>query len=380
MDNKRLLTLLTRYQDNSCTAEELQEIEQWYQALDSGNRPVQITDSFAEEMLQQFRKKVGSPIVPIYKRKLFRIAAAASIVLMLAAGSYFTFFNKSGTTTPDSPLTTNDFTAPSSSKAYITLSDGRKVYLEDLQNGTVATEGGIAINKNGDQIVYNNANAVEVKYNTLTVPKGSKPFKLLLADGSEMWLDAATTITYPNAFVGSQRNIEIITGQAYFEIAPQFIAGTHDKMPFVVKKGNAEVQVLGTHFNISAFDNEDLKVTLLEGSVKVSELTTNDSRLIKPGQQAIIQNSSFKIQNNIELDAVMAWKNGNFQFEGAGINEVMKQLARWYDVELEVRGNIKEHFGGTISREVNVSKVFEMLRLTGELNYKIEGRKIIVTP
>lgn len=381
MDNNRLLTLLNKYQDNSCTDLELQELEQWYASLNTGNIPVEASETFTDEMLMQFRNKLitEKPTIPFYRKTFFRVAAAAAIIIMIGIGSYFAFFNNVNNpqqVAGNQPPT--DITAPNSSKAYITLSNGKKINLDSLQNGSVAIEGDMAITKQGDQVIYTAAGSspsgeAGVRFNTLTIDKGSKPFKLLLADGSEMWLDAATTVTYPNAFVGKERKVEIITGQAYFEIAH------NASMPFIMKKGDAEVEVLGTHFNVSAFDGEEMKVTLLEGSVKVS--TTEQSVTIKPGEQAR-QTTNNKLQtiNSVDIDEVMAWKNGNFQFEGSDINAVMKQLARWYDVEVEVKGNITEHFGGTISREVNVSKVFELLRLTGEVNYKIEGRKIIVTP
>lgn len=382
MDKNRLLNLLNKYQDNSCTKEELQELEQWYHSLNTGNQSVSDTDTFANEMLMQFRQKliVQKQTVPFYRKTFFRVAAAAVAILMLSIGSYFLFFNKPGTQKQlaGNQQTVKDLAAPNSAKAYITFSDGKIAYLDSLQNGTVTKEGSITVSKQGDQVIYTSNQqqaASSISYNTLTVPKGSKPFKLLLADGSTVWLDAATTITYPTTFVANERKVELNTGQAYFEV-------THNaSMPFKVKKGNAEVEVLGTHFNISAFDNEEMKVTLLQGSVKVSELTTQDSRLIKPGQQIVLTpDSRLKTNDSPDLDEVMAWKNGNFQFAGSDINTVMKQLARWYDVDVEIKGNIPAHFGGTISRDVNVSKVFEMLKLTGEVNYKIDGRKITVTP
>ena len=377
MDKNRLYTLLTKYQENSCTKEELQELENWYGNLDTGNQPVINTDALANEMLTQFRKSVvtETKTIPFYKKKLLRAAMAAAVIIMFGVGSYFIFFNKQDS--PEQVATTkqpNDLGAPNSAKAYITLSDGSQVYLDSLKNGTVTQQGNITINKQGDLLIYagNQQQTTSIiLYNTLTVPKGSKPFKLLLADGSNVWLDAATTITYPTQFIGKERKVELKSGQAYFEIVH------NSAMPFKVKNADAEVEVLGTHFNINAFDDEPVrKVTLLEGSVRLNK--GESSVTIKPGQQAQA-NSDIKVIN-ADLEEVMAWKNGSFQFEGADIYTVMKQLARWYDIEIEVKGNIPEHFGGTISRDVNVSKVFEMLKLTGEVNYKIDGRKIIVTP
>jgi transmembrane sensor len=393
MDKDRLFELLTKYQDNSCTEQELQELEQWYQTLNTGNPsiPDSNAETFANEMLAQFRSNLVTErrTIPFYRKTLFRVAAAAVVIIAIGISSYFAFFNKGSN---EQPVTKNeqpvDITAPNSTKAYITLSTGKRISLDSLQNGSVAIEGNLIISKQGDKIIYANnqqSSNSNVFNHTLSIEKGSKPYKLLLADGSEVWLDAATTITYPNAFVGKERRVEIITGQAYFEVAH------NTSMPFKVKKGNAEVEVLGTHFNISAFDDEEIKVTLLEGSVRISPAGGGDLSdanklkesgvVLKPGQQAVIaRNEAISTNNSPDLDEVMAWKNGNFQFEGADINNVMKQLARWYDVDVEVKGNIPAHFGGTISREVNVSKVFEMLKLTGEVNYKIDGRKIIVTP
>ena len=376
MDKNRLYTLLTKYQEHTCTKEELQELENWYGNLDTANQPVANSDALANEMLTQFRRNLvtETKTITFYKKKFFRMTAAAAIII-LAVGSYFIFFknqnNQEQLATIKQP---NDFAAPNATKAYITLSNGSRVYLDSLKNGIVMQEGNITINKQGDQVIYAGSQqqaASIVSYNTLTVPKGSKPFKLLLADGSTVWLDAASTITYPTLFIGKERKVELKSGQAYFEIAH------NSAMPFKVKKADAEVEVLGTHFNINAFDDEPaMKVTLLEGSVRVNK--GKSSITIKPGQQAQA-NSAIKVIN-ADLEEVMAWKNDNFQFEGADINTVMKQLARWYNVEIQVRGNIPEHFGGTISRNVNVSKVFEMLKLTGEVNYKIDGRKITVTP
>lgn len=384
MDKSRLHTLLTKYRDNTCTKEEMQELEQWFDSLKTDNQPIEKTDAFVNEMLVQFKQKLvpETKAIPFYRKTIFRVAAAAAIIILIGLTITLNLLNNKHTDKP-AVAQTPDITAPNSTKAYITLSGGRKIYVDDLKNGAVAQEGNMAISKQDDKIIYTGSGlpTPDSRLNTITVPKGSKPLKLLLADGSEVWLDAATTVTYPNTFVGKERNVEIITGQAYFEVAHEFIRGTNEKMPFKVKKGNSEVEVLGTHFNVSAFDNENMKVTLLEGSVKLSELTTHDSRFIKPGQQIeVTPDSRLTTRNSVDLDEVMAWKNGNFQFEGADINEVMKQLARWYDVDVEIKGNISDHFGGTISRDVNVSEVFHMLQLTGTVNYKIEGRKIIVTP
>jgi len=214
----------------------------------------------------------------------------------------------------------------------------------------------------------------DIQYNTLTNPKGSKVVDMTLSDGTRVWLNAGSSVTYPVAFVGKERKVTI-DGEAYFEV-------THNvAMPFKVSKGNMEVTVLGTHFNVNAYDDDAIiKVTLLEGSVRASTGSAGQSVIIRPGEQALaIDNGKLTIEKGIDLDAVMAWKNGRFQFEGVGIDEVMKQVGRWYDVEVVYEAKPKEqHFRGGIARDVEASKLFKMLEATGAVHFRIEGRKVIV--
>jgi ferric-dicitrate binding protein FerR (iron transport regulator) len=191
---------------------------------------------------------------------------------------------------------------------------------------------------------------------------------MTLSDGSKVWLNAGSSVRFPVAFTGNERKVSI-TGEAYFEVA-------HDaRKPFIVKdiNRNAEVQVFGTHFNVNAYDDEPtINVTLLEGSVKVN------NTMIKPGQQAQVGNG-VKVASNVDFDEVMAWKNGRFQFEGAGIEEVMRQVARWYDVEVIYENKpLNQHFRGGISREVEASKLFKMLEMTEAVHFRIEGKKVYV--
>lgn len=386
--SERLRYLFERYINKTSSASE--ETELMGLALEEGKQAelkelllavwneagdADINDEKAEEFLGNIFQK------PVMIRRINwrRIAVAASVILLLGAGLWIVVGKKEGKDIPhfvrdDKP---QDVKAPESNRAMITLADGRKIFLDEAGNGELANVNGVKLVKLEDgKIEYMSLAALGMTkemYNTLSNPRGSKVIDMTLSDGSHVWLNAGSSVTYPVAFVGNERKVSI-TGEAYFEVAPD------KSKPFYVIKGDVNVQVLGTHFNMNAYEDElDIKLTLLEGSVKVTNKLR--SLTIKPNQQAISNvNGELLIVNNPDLEAVMAWKNGNFQFNGAGINEVMKQLARWYDVEIEIKGNIPEHFGGTISREVNVSKVFEMLRLTGELNYKIEGRKIIVIP
>ncbi len=309
----------------------------------------------------------GSKLVQLYN-PWKRWAVAASIILVLGLGSYFAFFHKNRKQEERvKVIPADDVEAPKITKAMITLADGRNVSIDSL---TALTQGNVAITKTADgKIIYSGASS-EMLYNTLSNPRGSKVIDMTLADGSRVWLNAGSSVRYPVAFVGKERKVSI-TGEAYFEV-------THDATkPFYVSKDDMSIQVLGTHFNVNAYDDEkDIKVTLLEGSVKVSNNAANS--LLKPGQQASVTND-VKVINNVDLEQVMAWKNGRFQFEGSGIEEVMRQITRWYDVEVVYEVKPQEvHFRGGISRNVEASKVFKMLETTDAVHFRIEGKKVFV--
>ena len=244
--------------------------------------------------------------------------------------------------------------------------------LDSASNGSLATEGNTRIEKLSDgQIVYTGKETGEMEYNTLTVPRGSKIASITLSDGTKVWLNSSSSLTYPVAFAGNERDVKI-SGEAYFEVAH------NAAKPFKVIKGETLITVLGTHFNVNAYEDESsIKVTLLQGAVKVDRGTL--TKLLKPGQQAQVS-SDIKINNEVNVDEVMAWKNGEFQFgEAADIHSIMREIARWYDVDIEYKGDISGHIGGTISRDENVSQVLSMLEMTGAVKFLIEGKKIVVT-
>ncbi|MEP7374549.1 MAG: FecR domain-containing protein [Chitinophagaceae bacterium] len=358
--------------------------------------------AYWQPILQQIMETNKAKQIPITRTLIFtmanwrRIAIAASIILAVGISAYFFISTRNGDKSPSIATTTHDVEAPKNTRATITLADGRIIELDSLASGTLATQGNTNVIKNIDgKIVYDAGQVPStggdlgeaIVFNTLSNPRGSKVIDMTLSDGSHVWLNAGSSITYPVAFVGNERKVEI-TGEAYFEVAhltPALSKGEGGKAtPFIVSKGNMEVTVLGTHFNVNAYDDEaNIQVTLLEGSVKVRS-TINDQRptIIKPGEQAVLTaNGQLSTANHIDLDEVMAWKNGIFQFEGADIKTVMRQIARWYDVEVEYQGNeVGQHFRGTISRNVPASKLFIMLELTKAVHFEIEGKKIIVKP
>ena len=345
-------------------------------------------DAVIEKMLRAAQDSKGEVYELSPQRKtrrlLQRLAVAASIILTL--GLSYWLYEKQGTQydRSDKPvaIVSNDIKAPGNSRAMITLADGRKVYLDSVGKGTLATQGNVQLVKLADgQIAYHQkpeSGNQEMEYNTLFNPRGSKVVSITMADGTKVWLNAESSLRYPTAFVGKERKVEI-SGEAYFEVAPSVFADDGTKKTFIVQKGDMKITVLGTHFNVNAYDDEAVaKVTLLEGSVKINR--GNAAGLLKPGQQARIS-SGIKIGDDVDLEEVMAWKNGKFQFgDATDIVTIMKQVGRWYDVDIEYKGTITGHIGGTISRFENASQVLKMLEMTGSVSLKIDGKKVIVMP
>lgn len=307
-----------------------------------------------------------------------RIAAAAAILILLSAGAYIYFTPGSGQTIVTIEPKQNDVAPPSDNKAVLTLANGKKIQIDSSGNGMLAIQGNVQIIKTSTgEISYAGTAAGEVSYNTISVPRGSKPLNLKLSDGSRVWINVASSLTYPTAFMGKERKVEI-TGEAYFEVAH------NSKMPFMVQHGDITVKVLGTHFNVNTYEDEtDERITLLEGSVLVKRNAL--SQILKPGQQARISNSNnnnnIELLNNINLKEVMAWKDGKFRFvEPTDIDVIMRQISRWYDVDVIYEGKVKERFWGSISKDVNVSQVLKILEATGGVKFKVEGNKIMVMP
>jgi ferric-dicitrate binding protein FerR (iron transport regulator) len=269
----------------------------------------------------------------------------------------------------------NDIAPPSGNKAVLTLADGTKIELDSSGNGTIALQGNVRITKQSNgEISYAGSAANEVSYNTLNVPRGSTPLGLTLSDGSQVWLNVGSSLTYPTAFTGKERKVKI-TGEAYFEVAH------NASMPFIVQHDDVTVSVLGTHFNVNTYEDETAeRITLLEGSVRVSK--NKMSQILNPGQQASIANeSAIKVLDDVNMDEVMAWKNGKFRFgENTDIGTIMRQISRWYNVDIEYEGRVNQRFWGSISKDVNVSKVLKILEATGGVKFKVEGNKIIVMP
>ncbi|MHB1179403.1 MAG: FecR family protein [Daejeonella sp.] len=331
---------------------------------------------------------------------LQRIAAAV-IFMVLTSGLYFYLNKPTGSQLATQKLhpKKNDI-APGGNKAILTLSDGSKISLSDAANGEIAKQGGISITKTSNgQLIYSIANSQPTThtsnliYNTIETPKGGQ-YQINLPDGSKVWLNAASSLRFPASFTGNERKVEL-SGEAYFEVAHITLPAGSGAMPFKVTSGNQTIEVLGTHFNVSAYSDEpSIRTTLLEGSVRVSlpsplsgeGLDRNFSKLIKPGQQSKV-NETIKVFN-VDTEEAVAWKNGYFMFNNENIQSIMRKISRWYNVDIEYRGNISQKaLWGSVSRFKNVSEVLDLIELTGSVHFKIvpgdnsgEERRIIVMP
>ena len=317
------------------------------------------------------------------------VAAAAAAVLLVAGLSVVLLLNKKEKTnslakTETAPLPRpSDIQAPSTNKAILTLANGQEIVLENAGNGALATEGNIKVMKLKDGRLMYAGNDTEIKYNTLTVPRGSKPVQLTLADGSSVTLNVASSITYPTAFSGADRKVSI-TGEVYFEVAhtvaPQAPA---QKLPFLVNANGLQVEVLGTHFNVNAYSDEDAtKTTLLEGAVKIR--AGQQQQMLTPGQQALVTNGpgtdhSIRLVKNADVEETMAWLNGKFRFHNAGVETVMRQVARWYDVEVNYAAKPTLRFGGQIDRNSTLRQMFTILETSG-LQFSLSGNRVTVLP
>ncbi|MCU7552616.1 FecR domain-containing protein [Chitinophagaceae bacterium LB-8] len=386
--------LLKRYLENSCTPTEIGEVldflekdssnrllllqlkEQFYNTANEKN---QISNKQSGRIREALLKKITeAPVISINRRRWQFVAAAAAIIMMIGMGAFLIIFQKNAqkpevvkTELKDKRFK-NDV-LPGGNKAVLTLADGSAIVLDDARNGALAQQGNTKVIKLGGKLAYDVANAgiKEVLYNTIATPRGGQ-YQVELPDGSQVWLNSASSLRFPTTFVGKERKVEI-NGEAYFEVAK------NKSMPFIVSVNGAEVQVLGTHFNVMAYKEEfDVKTTLLEGSIRF--VSGNNTSLLKPGQQAkLSKEGQVKVVNDVDVDEVIAWKNGMFNFEKVDIETVMRQLARWYDVEV-VYQNEKggDLFHVEIPRNTKLSDALKILEVAGGARFEIEGKRIKV--
>jgi transmembrane sensor len=379
--------IIKKYNEGIATNEEIKFLENYYNTFELKDDEVteenearyqNVKESIKNKIDQRIGSRDSAKVVYI-RSWWFKYAAVAIVLISCSLGLYF--IKKQGNH-PYKQQNAAQLILPGGNKAMLTLSNGTKIVLDDAHNGKIANQSNISITKtNGNQIVYaiasGNSNpagqqqASQLK-NTISTPNGGQ-YALVLPDGTRVMLNASSSLTYPAAFQGKERMVEL-NGEAYFEVAK------NKDMPFRVKSGAQTVEVLGTHFNINAYGDEaSIKTTLLEGSVRVS-LGTN-STLIVPGQQASTRNGGTGeiAKYMVDVDKETAWKDGLFSFQNEDLKSIMRQIARWYDVKVIYAGNFtNEKFIGEISRTSNLSDVFKILELNN-VHFETEGKTVTVS-
>jgi len=390
--------LIERYMNNTCSRDEMDEVlmlaekepQKLYHALKEHWRGLQLMENDdslsiapvfdqATEIEERYGGQAGDDTErkPRLLRKRtgsrFRVGIAAVIVVTIGIAVYFLnqrYNNNPGT----APQVITDVTAPDKTKATVRLANGQTIALDSLLSGTLAVQedGKLIKNANGQLVYEAQTTAADHTpvYNTLDNPKGSRVVDIRLADGTQVWLNAGSSITYPVAFTGIERSIQL-KGEAYLDVSH------NASRPFIVQAGDLTIQVLGTGFNVDAYATGDpVKVTLLKGSVKL--FNKNASSLLKPGQQASIK-EEIRISNNVDLDDVLAWKNNKFIFDNSSIQQIMRQLEQWYDIEVVYHGTpTTETFIGSISRDVKLSQILSLLSETNAVHFEQQGKKDIV--
>ena len=382
MNREEYNSLYEKYLAGKCSVKEQVKLENYQDSFKLKEQQWDVTTmGNSEEIKQSIQENLNYSIQEHSKNRIFKIrvwqSAAAAILILLTAGIYYYQNSPEPVIVKtETPRFRNDV-APGNNKAILTLDDGSKIDLDDAKTGILASESNIDIKKTGDgQLEYTAGaqNVKTVKYNILSTPMGGE-YQLVLPDGSKVWLNSGSTLRFPTAFIGSERIVEL-KGEAYFDIAK------NPKMPFLVRTNNAmDIKVLGTQFNVMAYDDEkNINTTLVEGSVEV--LKGSEKTNLKPGQEAILNRGSGNIKvAQADLEQAIAWKNGYFIFYNENIESIMRKVSRWYNVDIVYQGNLNnKDFVGTISRNKNVSELLKMLELTGAIHFSIDGRRITVMP
>lgn len=400
MNKEKLLALIDKYLAGDVTDEEIDLLKRYYNSFQDNTTwdeaQLGLRSEVEAKMLKHIQEEirtvdaaVGLNVSKLPKENIHflkprlklssftKIAAAACVIGLLITSAYF-FLNSKNTKLPvvakaKHQQLKNDV-QPGGNRATLTLADGSIIYLEDAQNGALAQQGNTKIIKIGGKLAYTTSakNEAEIVYNIVSTPKGGQ-YQIELPDGTQVWLNAASSLRFPTSFAGKERRVEVISGEAYFEVTQ------NKKMPFIVALNSAEIQVLGTHFNVMAYDEEAaVKTTLLEGSINFVQ--QQQGVLLKPGEQIqLSKNGHTKIERNVDTDQVVAWKNGLFQFDNSDIETVMRQLSRWYDVSVVYTNkNIKHLFVGEMPRSSTLSEILRALELTSRIHFRIDGKKIIV--
>ncbi|MFT3705669.1 MAG: DUF4974 domain-containing protein [Agriterribacter sp.] len=385
--------LFKKYITNDCTIEEAAEL---IDIIRSGEEKI-----FVEELLQQhmheeaanellyktatgrvFQRldlhKEDNPVVQISPKPWWlysKIAVAVALIIGSCIAVYFLSSSKEKIIAP--PVAVQDI-APGGNKATLVLADGKQVVLNDVSVGSITEEDGVIIKKpaDGQLAYYDEGNSLKQQkgFNTVKTPKGGQ-YQVILPDGSKVWLNAASSITYPAAFNAEERRVTL-TGEGYFEVA--HLTKNGKRVPFVVETGKQKVEVLGTRFNVKAYDDEKtITTTLVEGKVKVT--TENETVILRPNQELNLRDEGITT-HKVDIEPAIDWKNGDFLFADEDIKSVMRKIARWYNVDVVYESNIPDqNLSGQISRNRNLSEVLRMLELSGDTRFRIENGAVHIS-
>lgn len=377
MDTARSEWLYARCLDGTASSDERKELLVWLALPDNeqlakswllsviseNDERHQLSDATTDALLEAIFHTQQAPVIKMrHRRKWLSYAAAITIV----AGICIWLLNKQQPSNNNSAVAQKEV-APARQGAILTLADGQQLVLDSLKNGVVAVQNGVKISLKNGKLIYSGSPDTLSVVNTISTPKGRK-CDVVLSDGTHIWLNAASSLTYPAVFARSDRRVTI-TGEAYMEVTKD------PQRPFIVDvERGSTVQVLGTSFNIKAYqDEENIQTSLLEGSIKL------DKYVLNPGEQAIQRDQQITVLKNVEMEPVLAWKNGIFNFNDADLQTVMRELSRWYDMEVIYRGVVpKRRFKGEIGRDLTLTQVLKGLKQM-DVHFNIEGNKIIVT-
>jgi transmembrane sensor len=391
----QLYILFKKYLDNTCSLEETQRLMNYFELDEDQELLKDIIKDVLEIQDESYETNVAivevlakvdrdlfvqihtaATVLPAGKNKTvklwLKIAAVAAAMAIVCTGVYF-FNYKSGKLPGPTTVSVKDVN-PGDFGATLTLANGRKISLANASKGEIGRESGMVITKSADgRLVYEiNENVSDPNAsNTLSTARG-ETYQVRLPDGSVVYLNAASSLTYTPSLIENGKRVVKLTGEGYFEVAKD------RQHPFIVKTDRQEVEVLGTHFNISSYaDDEVEKTTLLEGSVKLS--AAGSSRILKPGQQARLSDGKIQI-NETDTDLAVAWKNNEFVVQSERIETIMKMIGRWYNVEVIYLGEkTRQRFSGSVSRFDRMSKVLEIVESTGEAHFEVKGRTVYVS-
>lgn len=395
----QLKELIERYQQGKCSDKDLQQLRTLLREEENPELLEEVYDMLSEtsvddalfqhkegiyqqilddHRIRQYPAKELQSARPLWwKNPWIGVAAAILLVIVSFLFDNLSIFDTTENTSSDDLV--QRAIMPGGDRALIILDDGSEVNLEDIMGDTVIVQNGFSIVKDKEGTIYYRYDAQAMANstirNTIVTPKGGQ-YHLVLPDGTGVWLNAESKLRYPVYFESDKRAVEL-EGEGYFEVAKQERNGK--RVPFVVKTGEQQLEVLGTTFNIQAY-GEDIKTTLVEGKVRLSLEEKSSDIVLQANDQATLNNQTQQFSvRKVDPIYATAWKNGNFAFRKASIKEVMESIARWYDVEIVYNTAVENsQFTGTISRFEQIDALLQLIELTGSVHFSIEGRRVIV--